>query len=131
MYVRPVVRWWGTSVREADDAAAAGGTGTAAGARGGAVVAEAAAAAGVLVDEDLPATALHAAERLVTSVHVDVIVLGEILVAQEAALEEGAGSARGGRRRRRPRGGRGGGLGAMEGGLADDLGPDAAALGCL
>ena len=46
-----------------------------------------------------------------------------MLVAQQAALQEGASGAR-----RRQRRWGGGDLGAMEGGLADDLGPDGVAL---
>lgn len=46
--------------------------------------------AGVLVHEDLPAPALLAAERPVASVHVDVHALGELSVAEAAALQEGA-----------------------------------------
>lgn len=103
-----------TAVQSVRDGAAAASDSPAAARGGGTCTIGAAAAAGVLVHEDLLAPALLAAERPVASVHVDVPALGELPVAQAAALQEGA-------RRRRRRDVLLLGAVDQEGGLADDL----------
>lgn len=103
--------------RSVGDTAAAGDTPPAAHGGGTRAI------AGVLVHEDLPAPALLAAERPVASVHVDVHALGELSVAEAAALQLQEGA----RGRRRDRDSDRdllllvAGTVDHEGGLADDL----------